>query len=124
MSRAGEVGLRDGGFVKPCFGGAELSHTFSFQFQAVCAVNQPVQHGVGDRGVADVLVPAHHRHLTGDDGGCPIVPVIDDLHQIAALLGGERRDRPIVQDQQLHPRQVLQHAAVTSVAASHAEAFE
>jgi hypothetical protein len=32
------------------------------------------------------------------------VPVVDDLHHVAALLGGERRNGPVVQDEKLHPR--------------------
>lgn len=32
-------------------------------------VDQTVEDGVGDGGVADLLVPVIHRELTGDDGG-------------------------------------------------------
>ena len=32
-------------------------------------VDQTVEDGVGDGGIADLLVPVIHRELTGDDGG-------------------------------------------------------
>ena len=60
----------------------------------MCAMHEPVQHDVGDGGIADVLVPVLHGHLAGGDGGGQVMPVIYDLHEIAALLGGERRNRP------------------------------
>jgi hypothetical protein len=64
VSRAGEVGLLDSGFVKPGFGGPQLSHAFSFQFEAVGAVHQPVQYSVGDGGITDHrMMP---QKLTGE----------------------------------------------------------
>ena len=66
-----------GGLVKLGLGGAQLAHALSLQFEAVCAVHEPVQHGVGDGGIADVLMPVLHGHLAGDDGGGPVMPVID-----------------------------------------------
>jgi hypothetical protein len=44
---------------------------------------------------ADVLVPEFDRHLAGPDGGRRVVPVIDDLHQVALLLARQWRD-PLV----------------------------
>jgi hypothetical protein len=31
--------------------------------------------------------------------------IIDDFHQVAPLFAGQRRNRPVVEDQQLHPAQ-------------------
>ena len=42
-------------------------------------MHKPVQHGIGNGGIADTLVPVIDRHLAGDDGGCAIVSVIDDF---------------------------------------------
>ena len=73
-------------------------------------MDQPVQHGVGDSRMADVFVPEFNGHLAGDDGGGTIVPVVDDFHQVAPPLGSERGDAPIVEDEEVHPRQALERA--------------
>jgi hypothetical protein len=39
-----------------------------------------------------MLVPVLYGHLAGDDGGCSVVSVIDNLQQIAALFCGQRRN--------------------------------
>ena len=96
MPQAGEFGRRGGGFVKPGFGSVQLSHALSFQFDAVRAVDQAVEHGAGDGRAADVLVPEFDRHLTGHDGGRPVLPVVDDLHQVAPLFARQGRNRPVV----------------------------
>src|SRR6266566_4480791 len=45
-------------------------------------------------------MPAIDRDLAGDQQGSPVVAIIDDLEQIAALLGIERFRPPIIDDQQ------------------------
>src|SRR4029453_17999065 len=104
--------------------GADFAHAFSLQFDAVGAVNQAVEHRVGDGGIADMLVPELDRDLAGDDGRGAIMPIVDDLHQIAAPVGGQGGDAPVIENQQLHPGQALEHAAVTAIAASKAEGLQ
>ena len=62
-------------------------------------MDETVQDGVGVGGIADRGVPAVHRKLTGQNDGAAIVPVVDDLHEIAALGRGQVYHRPIVQNQ-------------------------
>ena len=57
-------------------------------------VDQAVEHGVGDGSIADVLVPMRDRKLAGDHGGGAPVAVVDDLQQVAPLIGGEGRGCP------------------------------
>ena len=66
MSRADECGLLCIGFVKSCFFGFELADAFPLEIEAMCAMHEPIQHGVGDGGIADVLMPMLDRHLAGD----------------------------------------------------------
>ena len=82
-------------------GSTLLAQAFAFQFDAVGAVDEAVEDGVGQRGIAHGLVPAFDRHLAGDDQRATIVAVVDDLQQVAALLGGQRFGPPVVQDQQI-----------------------
>ena len=42
-------------------------------------VNEAVQHGVGNGGIADHLVLVFDRHLAGDDGRAAFVPVVHDF---------------------------------------------
>ena len=50
-------------------------------------------------GIADHLVPSTDRDLAGDQQRASVVAIIDDLEQIAALLGIERLRPPVVDDQ-------------------------
>lgn len=87
-------------------------------------VDEAIEHGVGDGRVADMLVPMRDRQLAGDDGGGAAVSVVDDLQEVAALFGGEWDDAPVVEDQHLDARQVLEHAGIAAVAAGEAKVFK
>jgi len=45
---------------------------------------------VGEGRIADHLMPPIDRDLTGDQQRAPGRPVVDDLEQVAALIGVER----------------------------------
>ena len=49
-------------------------------------------------------MPIFDRHLAGDDGRSALVAIVDDFEEIATLLAGERREAPIVKDEQIDPR--------------------
>jgi hypothetical protein len=65
----------------------EFAHGFSFEIDLVGVVHQPVEDGVGQGGIADEVVPLLDRQLAGDDGGALAVAVLEDLEQVAPLLG-------------------------------------
>ena len=75
-----------------------------FEYEAVCVVDETVENGVGDGGIGDHLVPVIDRHLAGDDGGTALMPIVDDLEQIATLVGGERSQSPVVEDEEFDAR--------------------
>ena len=52
--------------VKLAFGGGGLAHAVSLDLQAVGIVNEAVENGVGERGIADDFVPLLDRDLAGD----------------------------------------------------------
>ena len=91
------MGSACGGGVKSVAAGSDLAHAFSFQDQAVGVVDEAVEDGVGQRWIADDVMPMLDRHLAGDDGRCPAVAIVDDFEQVAALLRGQRRQPPIVE---------------------------
>jgi len=74
----------------------------------VGVVDEAVEDGVGDGGVGDRLVPVIDRQLAGHDGRAAIVPIVDDLQQIATLLLRQRGEPPVVEDQKLDACQGLE----------------
>ena len=84
--------------------GGDLSHAVSPEDEAVCVVDETVENGVGDGGIGDDLVPVIHGNLAGDDGGATLMPVVDDLEEIAALVAGERSYSPVVEDEKFDAR--------------------
>ena len=70
--------------------GPLLAQAFAFQLDAVGIVDEPIQDGVGQRWVADDVVPAVDRHLAGDDQRPGVVAVFDDLQQVALLFSNQR----------------------------------
>jgi hypothetical protein len=48
-------------------------------------VNEPVEDAVGQRGIADLFVPARDRQLRNQDRGANLVAILADLPQVAAL---------------------------------------
>ena len=70
--------------------GGDLSHAFALEGEPVGVVDEPVENGVGDGRIGDHLVPVIDRQLAGHDGRAAVVPILDDLKEVATLLGGER----------------------------------
>ena len=64
------------------------------------AMDDAVENGVGQGGIANDFMPAIDRDLAGDQQRSSVVAIINDLEQIAALLGIERFRPPIVDNQQ------------------------
>ena len=64
-----------------------LAKALATQFDAVGVVDDPIEDGVGQGGIADKFVPAIDRKLTGDDQRAGAVAILDDLQQIALLFG-------------------------------------
>ena len=73
---------------------------WAFEIDAMGAMDDAVENAVGQGGIANHLMPAIDRDLAGDEQGSSVVAIVDDLEQIAALLGVERFRPPIIDDQQ------------------------
>ena len=58
------------------------------------------------------------------DGRAAPVPIVDDLQEVAPLLGGERGKAPVVEDQQLGARQTLEEPCIAPITASERERIE
>jgi hypothetical protein len=84
----------------------------------VGVVDQAVEDGIGDGGIADDLVPAIDRDLAGDDDRAGLVAVLDDFQEVAALLGVEWLRPPVVEDQQVEAGQGAQRPGIAAVSPS------
>src|SRR5271155_4959290 len=104
--------------------GGCFSHALTLERQPVRIVYEPIEDGVGDGRIGDCFVPVIDRQLAGHNRRTAVVPILDNLKNVAALLGGERGEAPIVQDQQLDARQALEQPGMTPIAASECESIE
>jgi hypothetical protein len=64
-----------------------LSEALSLEFDAVGVVDEAIEDCVGDGGISDNFVPVINGQLAGDDDRTSFISVLDDLEQIAALIG-------------------------------------
>jgi hypothetical protein len=55
--------------------------------------------------------------LAGHDGGAAIVPIIDDLQEIARLIVCQRGKPPVIEDQKFNASDGLEQAGMAAVAA-------
>ena len=81
-------------------------------------MNEAIQDGVAQSGVADNVVPMFDGDLAGDDGGGATVAIIEDLQQVAPFGRTENRKAPVVEDQELNAADGFEQAAIAAVAAS------
>jgi len=96
---------------------ALLSQALAAEFNAVGAVDEAIEDGVGECRIADHVVPMIDGHLAGDDGGSLLIAIFDDLEEIAALLVVELLGTPIVEDEQVGSGECLEDLRVAAVAA-------
>ena len=103
--------------VLTCQAGIFFSQRISFHRQVYLmgVVDQSVEDGVGDGGIADLLVPVIHRELTGDDGGGVTVPLLDDLQKVSSFGVGHGGEPEIVNHQDMGIGEFADDLSVTSV---------
>src|SRR3954469_16385387 len=74
--------------------------------------------------LANLVMPALHGNLGRDHGGAPLVAVVDHLHQIAPLRGGQLRHGEVIQDQHRYLGELAQQAIGPALEARHREVVE
>src|SRR5882762_6943145 len=92
--------------------------------KAVRSVHEAVEDGICDCRIDDHLVPVIDGELAGHDRGAAAVAIVDDFEQIAALLRGQRRQPPVVEDQKLDTGEALEEAYIPSIAACQRKCVE
>jgi hypothetical protein len=78
-------------------------------------VNEAIEHGVGQGGVADGIVPDGDRQLARHDGRAPAVAIFEDLQQVTPLGVREGMKTEIVKDEDVGPCEVGQQLGVAAI---------
>ena len=71
-------------------------------------MDEAVEDGVGVGWVADDFVPSVDGQLRGDHCRAAAVAFLQDLQKVMAGARVERRQAPVVQDQEIRPAEALQ----------------
>src|SRR5258708_16780723 len=86
-----------------------LAEGLSLEFDGGGVVDEAIEDWVGDGGMSDNFVPAIDGQLAGDDDRTSFISVLDDLEQIAALIGVERLRSPVIKNEQIETGDSAQH---------------
>src|SRR5258708_5961436 len=101
-----------------------LSEALSFEFDAVGVVDEAIEDCVGDSGISDNFVPAIDGQLARDDDRTSFISVLDDLEQIAALIGVERLRSPVIKNEQIETSDSTQHPGIAAIGAAECQGRE
>lgn len=88
------------------------------------AVQDAVEDSVGQRGFADVFVPVFDRQLAGDDRGSGVGAVVYHFQQIVPFALHQRRQAPVVKDEQIGLGERCQPLAEAPIGMRHLEFIE
>jgi hypothetical protein len=97
---------------------AFAAQALAAQFDAVGVVDDTIEDGVSQGGIAHEFVPALDRKLAGDDQRAGVVAVLDDLQQVALLLGQQRFGSPIIEDEEIDAAELAYQLGVATVTTS------
>ena len=64
-------------------------------------MDQAVQDGIGNGGLSNELMPGIDGELTGDEGGAPVVAVIEDFQEVPSFSWGQRGKPPVIDDEKI-----------------------
>src|SRR4030095_2039614 len=87
-------------------------------------VEEPVADGVRERGVGEVVVPLRRRELTRDDGGARAGAIFEEFEEVAAILIAERAKAPVIEDEDVGPREAREEPDVAAVGVREGEFLE
>ncbi|RKT42987.1 hypothetical protein BDD21_0291 [Thiocapsa rosea] len=87
-----------GGYARRQPPGVAFAHRLAFEGDPVGVVDQAVEDRIGEGGIPDQVMPMFDRQLAGDERGALAVAVVE---QIAAGLGVQPDEPPVVEQQQI-----------------------
>ena len=87
-------------------------------------IEQPVEDGVAEGGVADDIVPVVDGDLAGEQGAAAGVAVVEDLEEVVSSLSRERSESPVVEDEEPCPGEPLDQLGIRPVPPGEGEFVE
>ena len=87
-------------------------------------VDDPVEDGIGDCGLADHVVPARDGQLCSDDGRAPLVAFLEEFKQVEVLLICEAVGAPVVENEELDAGQLVDQLWEAPIEAGHGHILE
>ena len=76
------------------------------------SMHDAIEDRVGDGRITEVFMPAIARELTRDDRGPRAIAVVEDLQEVLALRVFEPDESPVIEDEDIDPREARQHRRV------------
>ena len=87
-------------------------------------MEEPIADGVGQRGLVEVIVPLGRWQVAGDDRGAAAVTVLENLEEVTPFLVRRRSQAPVIEEEDVHPSELAEQAAVGAVGTGEAEVVE
>jgi hypothetical protein len=87
-------------------------------------VNHPVQDGISDSGITDMVMPVFNRELTGDKGGRNTVTFLDDLQELSSFGIVQRGQSQVIKDKQVCFGEFLHEASIAAIGPSQGNLVE
>jgi hypothetical protein len=78
-----------------------LAHRVSFQIDLVSVVYESIHYGIGQWRQSAPMMPVNDGKLAGDERGFSAMSVLKDFKEIPELITGQRRQSPVVENEQV-----------------------
>src|SRR5208282_4187325 len=101
-----------------------FAQRLAFEHEAMTAVHDAVEDGVGQGWIVEIGVPMFNGQLTGDQGGFAGRAIVEQFEQVGAFGLDDWCEAPIVEDQEIGAGELLQAAAEAAIAVGNAQFFE
>ena len=83
--------------------------------EAMRAMHNTIENRIGERRIAQMLVPAIGRELPRDDRGAAPIAVVEDFEQVLALPILQPDEPPIIEDEDIDACEACQHGGIRAV---------
>src|ERR1700730_4578197 len=97
-------------------GPIRLSTRGTAECERIRAMEDPVEDRIRHRRIAQILVPAVARELTGDHRRPRAVPIVEDLQEVLPLGVFETDEPPVIENQHVDPSEPRQERRVRAIA--------
>jgi len=87
-------------------------------------VNQAVQDGICDGGIADMIMPVFYGELTGNEGGCITVTLLDEFEELSSFGVVQRGQAQVIEDKEVRFGEFFHETSITAIGPSQGDLVE